>query len=34
MIADKYNHLEVEEKIYSYWEKNDLFKPKKNQKKF
>jgi valyl-tRNA synthetase len=34
MDGDKYLHTEVEDKIYSYWEKNDLFKPKKNKKKF
>ena len=34
MSLDKYNHLEVENRIYSYWEKNNLFKPKKNKKKF
>jgi valyl-tRNA synthetase len=34
MISDKYNHSEVENRIYSYWEKNNLFKPKKNRKKF
>ena len=34
MSAEKYNHSEVEKKIYSYWEKNSLFKPKKNNKKF
>ncbi len=34
MILDKYNHSEVEKRIYSYWEKNELFKPKKNKKKF
>ena len=34
MSSDKYNHLEVENRIYSYWEKNKLFKPKKNKKKF
>ena len=30
----KYNHKKVESKIYSYWEKNKLFKPKKNKKTF
>ena len=30
MSNDKYIHSEVEDKIYSYWEKNDLFKPKEN----
>ena len=34
MNSDKYIHTEVESKIYSYWEKNNLFKPKKNKKKF
>ena len=34
MSSDKYNHLEVENRIYSYWEKNKLFKPKKSKKKF
>ena len=30
----KYNHKKVESRIYSYWEKNKLFKPKKNKKTF
>ena len=34
MNSDKYIHSDVEDKIYSYWEKNELFKPKKNSKKF
>jgi len=34
MSSDKYNHSEVENRIYSYWEKNNLFLPKKNKKKF
>ncbi|MDC0215574.1 class I tRNA ligase family protein, partial [Candidatus Pelagibacter sp.] len=34
MSLDKYIHLEVEDRIYSYWEKNNLFKPKNNKKKF
>ena len=34
MISDKYIHSKVEDKIYSYWEKNKLFKPQKNTKKF
>ncbi len=34
MNSDKYIHSEVEDNIYSYWEKNELFKPKKNSKKF
>ena len=27
MSNDKYIHSDVEDKIYSYWEKNNLFKP-------
>ncbi len=34
MSLDKYIHSDVEDLIYSYWEKNNLFKPKKNKKKF
>jgi len=34
MSGDKYTHSKVEDKIYSYWEKNNLFKPKSNKKKF
>ena len=34
MSNDKYIHSEVEDKIYSYWEKNNLFKPVANKKKF
>ncbi len=34
MSSEKYIHKKVEEKIYSYWEKNNLFKPKKNKKSF
>jgi len=34
MSSDKYIHTGVENKIYYYWEKNSLFKPKKNKKKF
>ncbi len=34
MSSDKYIHSEVEDNIYEYWEKNELFKPKKNKKKF
>jgi len=34
MSNDKYIHSNVEDKIYSYWEKNDLFKPTTNKKKF
>ena len=28
-MSDKYIHSNVEDKIYSYWEKNKLFKPQK-----
>ena len=31
---DKYIHQDVEKRIYSYWEKNKLFRPKKNKKSF
>ncbi len=34
MISDKYNHTEVENRIYTYWLNNKLFSPKKNKKKF
>ena len=34
MSSDKYIHTKVENKIYSYWEKHNLFKPKNNKKKF
>ena len=34
MNNDKYIHNEVEKKIYTYWEKNNLFKPRKNKKTF
>jgi valyl-tRNA synthetase len=34
MSNDKYIHTEVEDKIYAYWEKNNLFKPTSNKKKF
>jgi len=34
MSSDKYIHTKVENKIYSYWEKKNLFKPIKNKKKF
>ena len=35
MSNDKYIHSQiVEDNIYTYWEKNGLFKPKKNSKKF
>ena len=32
MSSEKYTHSKVENKIYSYWEKKGLFKPKKNKK--
>jgi len=34
MSIDKYIHTEVEDKIYAYWEDNNLFKPIKNKKQF
>ncbi len=34
MSSDKYIHSDVENRIYSYWEKNGLFKPKESSKKF
>ena len=34
MAQSKYNHKISESKVYSYWEKNKLFKPKKNKKSF
>ena len=34
MSNDKYIHSDVEDKIYSYCEKNNLFKPTKNKKQF
>ena len=34
MSNDKYIHSDVEDRIYSYWEKNGLFKPKKNTKQY
>jgi valyl-tRNA synthetase len=34
MSNDKYIHTDVEDKIYSYWEENNLFKPTKNKKQF
>jgi len=34
MGLNKYNHKKVESRIYSYWEKNKLFKPRKNKKTF
>ena len=34
MSSEKYIHSKVENRIYSYWEKKKLFKPKKNKKKY
>ena len=34
MSNDKYIHTDVEDKIYSYWEKNNLFKPQKIRNNF
>ena len=34
MSLDRYNHTKVEDRIYSYWEKNKLFKPRKRKKTF
>jgi len=33
MENSNYNHTNIENEIYNYWEKNNLFKPKKNNKK-
>ena len=33
MQNSNYNHTSIEDEIYRYWEKNKLFKPKKNKKK-
>jgi len=33
MLEDNYNHLEIEDKIYNFWESNRLFEPKKNSNK-
>jgi len=33
MQKSNYNHINIENKIYKYWEKNKFFKPKKNKKK-
>ena len=33
MQNSNYNHINIENKIYEYWEKNKFFKPKKNKKK-
>tara|TARA_Y100000590_G_scaffold167268_1_gene191499 strand:- start:15990 stop:18629 length:2640 start_codon:yes stop_codon:yes gene_type:complete len=33
MQNSNYNHIDIEKEIYEYWEKNKLFKPKKNRKR-
>ena len=33
MLEENYNHLEIEDKIYNFWERNKLFEPKKNNNK-
>ena len=33
MQNSNYNHINIENEIYTYWEKNKFFKPKKNKKK-
>jgi len=33
MENSNYNHISIENEIYNYWEKNNFFKPKKNNKK-
>jgi len=33
MENSNYNHTNIENEIYNYWEKNNFFKPKKNKKK-
>ena len=34
MSSDKYIHSDVEDRIYSYWEKMNFLNPKKTQKNF
>ena len=34
MDKSKYDHFQAENRIYDYWEKNELFKPQENKKKF
>jgi len=34
MQNPNYNHLNIEKKIYDYWEKNKFFKPNKGKKKY
>ena len=31
---EPYNHKNIEDRIYKYWEKNNCFKPKKNKNGF
>jgi len=33
MENSNYNHISIENEIYNYWEKNNFFKPKRNNKK-
>jgi valyl-tRNA synthetase len=33
MLEENYNHLDIEDKIYNFWESKKLFEPKKNNKK-
>ena len=33
MQNSNYNHIDIEKQIYDFWEKNNFFKPKKNNKK-
>ena len=33
MQNSNYNHINIESKIYKYWEKNKFFRPKKSNKK-
>ena len=33
MENSNYNHTNIENEIYNYWEKNNFFKPRKNKKK-
>tara|TARA_B100000029_G_scaffold490000_1_gene548464 strand:- start:1891 stop:4530 length:2640 start_codon:yes stop_codon:yes gene_type:complete len=33
MQKSNYNHINIEKKIYEYWEKNNFFKPQKKKKK-
>ena len=28
MLEENYNHLDIEDKIYTFWESNKLFEPK------